>query len=248
MIVVALLLALAASGSAAPARAAGTPAEIKIRLWPNPNSVAPGDVLRYDVTIANEGDGKASRTRMTLPFPGDRMSVAKVEFSHKTTWVMELSEDQIVVMFGTLRRGEERTAKLFFNVSADAGGGQFAQRATVRYDEDEGVRVRSNEVHITIGGAQAPVQPHVTIEPLAATPGTRLHVAVDGYYPKEKLFTWLNAAEGALATGVQSVASDQGRGEFELDTRKLKPGSYTLVVLGDSSAITTVTPFELRED
>ena len=241
------VLALLVIGIVPDASAAGTLPELALRLWPNPNVAERGDVIRYDLTIANQGEGKASRTNVTLPFPAGRMVIVRTEFSHATTWVMEVADDKVVVMFGTLRSGEERTAKLYFVVAPDAPAGQFTQRATARYDEDEGTRLRSNEVSVTItGGEPAVAQPATRVEPAQGPAGTQFRFLVSNYFPEEKLFTWLNAPGEVLATDLQGKATEQGSAEFSLDSRTLAPGAYSFVVLGGSSGITTVTPFEIR--
>jgi hypothetical protein len=62
------------------------------------------------------------------------------------------------------------------------------------------------------------------------------------------VFTWLNAPTEVLATGLADRASEQGDALLDLETAKLKlaPGKYSLVVLGESSKITTVIPFEVK--
>ncbi|MDZ4718972.1 MAG: hypothetical protein SH847_11020 [Roseiflexaceae bacterium] len=228
----------------------GRVADLNIRLWPTPSTAARGDIIRYDITLENDGDGKASRTNVTLPLPKGQFSLVKIELSQKTSWVMEVADEKIVIMFGTLRRGEIRDARVFLKLNNAPGldNAPMRIRASVNYDEHSGSRVRSNETTLTIAGATPDTTPAVSVEPIAGPAGTVFRFTVRNYFPKEKLFTWLNAPNAVLPSGLADLASEQGETSFDLETAKLKlaPGKYSFVVLGDSSKITTITPFEVK--
>lgn len=237
--------------SIAPARAEDQRlAELNLRLWPSPSSATRGDIVRYDLTVENTGEGKASRTRVTLPYPKGQFSIAKVELPQRTSWVMELADDKIVVMFGTLRSGEKREARIFVTVGQGAApdGQPIRLRAFARYDQDEGQRVRSNETSLTIIGAEADTRPAVVVEPAMAPAGAVFRFSVRNYFPEEKLFTWINAPGSVLPSGIVGLTSEQGAAVIELQSERLdlKPGLYSFVILGDSSKVTTVTPFEVK--
>lgn len=246
----ALLLILLTLAAAPQAAAQERLPDIRVRIWPNPSTVARGEVVRYDITVENQGSGKASRTRVTLPFPKGQLSVAKVEMPQKTTWVQELGEDRIIIMFGTLRSGEKREARVFLTVEQGAApdNAPIRIRATFRYDEDEGQRFRSNETLLTITGTAPDTTPIVTAEPAVAPAGAVIRFSVRNYFPEEKLFTWINAADKVLPSGIVARASEQGAATIDLESARLKlgPGSYSLVVYGDSSTFTTVTPFTIK--
>jgi hypothetical protein len=242
-----VIMALAAT----PARAQdGRVADLHLRLWPTPSTAARGDTIRYDMTISNDGDGKASRTNVTLPLPKGQFRLIKIELPQKTSWVMEVADEKIVIMFGTLRRGESRDARIFLALNNGPGLDTAAIRiqALINYDEQSGPRIRSNETTLTIAGAAPDTTPTVTVAPAAAPAGTVFRFTVRNYFPAEKVFTWLNAPTEVLATGLADRASEQGDALLDLETAKLKlaPGKYSLVVLGESSKITTVIPFEVK--
>lgn len=228
----------------------GRVADLKLNLWPTPSAAARGEIVRYDMTIENNGDGKASRTNVTLPLPKGQFSLVKVELLQKTTWVMEVAEDKIVIMFGTLRRGETRDARVFLMLNTTPGldNAPLRIRASINYDEHSGSRIRSNETTLTITGSATETKPFVTVEPAAGPAGSVFRFAVHNYFPEEKLFTWLNAPEAVLPSGLTERTTEQGEATLDLATAKLKlaPGKYSLVVLGDSSKITTVVPFEVK--
>jgi hypothetical protein len=201
------------------------------------------------MSVDNKGDGKASRTRVTLPFPKDQLSFVKVELAQKSSWVMELSDQQIVIMFGTLRRGDTRTARIFFTIGKTATDGAVLRlRASLRYDEDSGDRLRSNETTFTVKGVTADPKPNVVVEPSQGAAGTIFRFTVRNFYPEEKVFTWINAPEAVLPSGLNGITSEQGEAQFDLNSAKLKlgPGKYSLVALGGSSKVTIVTQFEIK--
>ncbi|GAB4124530.1 MAG: hypothetical protein Fur005_41470 [Roseiflexaceae bacterium] len=227
-------------------RADEEPADIQLKLWPNPSSAARGDIVRYDLTVTNEAAGKASRTRVTLPIPRGQLSFVKVELLEKSTWVMELSEERIVIMFGTLRSGEKREARVFLKVEPTASDGVIKLRTSARYDEDDGQRIRSNETALTIVGTETDTKPAVVVEPAAGPVGTIFRFMVRNYFPEEQIFTWLNTPTGVAETRLNDRATEQGVATLDLESTKLAPGSYSLVVYGATSKITMVVPFEVK--
>lgn len=232
--------------SVAPARAAERLADIQLQIWPSPSIVVRGDTVLLDVMISNQGEVKASRTRVTLPFAKGELSFVKIDIPDKTTWVMELAEDRIMLMFGTLQPGDKRTAKIYFTVGKELPDGfQIKLRASSRWDNDEGVRVRSNEALLTVAGA-VNTPPRVTIEPAAGPVGTVFIFRVEHYFPQEKVFTWLNTPDGVLETKLFTSATEQGNAVLEFQSKLLKPGKYSMVIFGDTSKLTTVVPFEVQ--
>jgi Domain of unknown function DUF11 len=224
--------------------------DLRLRIWPSPSTAARGEIVRYDVTVENQGLGKAGRVRVTLPFPKGQLTVAKVEMAEKTTWVQALADDSITIMFGTLRSGEKREARVFLLVGKDAApdGAPIRIRATARYSEDAGEKLRSNETSLIIAGSAPDTKPTVTVAPASGPAGSVFRFSVSNYFPEEKLFTWINAPDQVLASGIVTRATEQGDATLDLDSKRLKltPGMYSMVVLGDSSKITTVTPFEVK--
>jgi hypothetical protein len=244
VLLAALLLALVA-----PAHAQERVADLELRLWPSPSTASRGDTVRYDLTVTNHGDGKAGRTRVTVPFAKGQLAFVKVELAQKSSWVMELAEDKIVIMFGTLRTGEQREARIFLTVAKDApDGGAIRVRATARYDEEGDTRVRSNETILRVAGAAADTAPGVAVEPAAGPQGTVFRFSARNYFPEEQIFTWINAAGGVIPSKLAARATEQGEAVLDLESAKLElaPGRYSLVVYGESSKATVVVPFEIR--
>jgi hypothetical protein len=242
---IACLIAAALLG-AAPARAADLTPDLSLRLWTTPTRAARGDVVSYEILLDNNGRVRADRVRVTLPF-SDHMKVIRTEFDHRATWVSSLGQDTLTVMFGRLNGGEDRRAKIFFEIGPDAPDGmQLRVRAVARYEGDQDEKVRSNYTTLAVGGQENDTAPQVTVEPAAAPAGTRLTFHVHNYFPDEKIFTWINAAAGVLESDLAGVAGEDGDTALALNTGKLKPGAYSLVVYGESSTITTVVPFTLQ--
>lgn len=242
----ALALLAAAIFGAAPARAADAAPTLSLRLWTSPSEAMRGDVVSYEILIDNIGEVRAERVRVTLPFSG-HMKVVHTEFDHRATWVSELTGEQITVMFGRLLAGQNRRAKIFFEVGQSAPDGmQVRVRATGRYEGDRGEKVRSNYTTLVVGGQEVDTSPKVTVDQAAVASGTRLRFAVSNYFPSEKIFTWLNTSSGVRETKLFTTASDEGAAELLLNTSKLSPGAYSLVVYGESSKISTVVPFTIQ--
>lgn len=243
----ALALALLAAALLAlpTARAAELP-DLALRLWTTPTRAARGDIVAYEILIDNIGDVRADRVRVTLPF-SPHMRVVRTEFDNRATWISELSADKLTVMFGRLPGGEDRRAKIFFEIGKDAPDGlEVRARATARFEGDGDTKVHSNYTTLTIGGQEADTQPAATVEPASAPAGTRLTVRVRSFFPDERISTWLNTPDGVRETKLSSSADESGDATLELSTAKLAPGSYSLVVYGESSKTTIVVPFTLQ--
>lgn len=240
-----LLTALALT--TAPAYAATQPTTLDVRLYVTPARANRGDVVSYEILVKNSGNARADRARVELPF-SEHMQVIRTEFGSSTTWVSALGETELTVMFGRLNRGEERRAKLFFEVGPNAPDGlEVRVRATGRYEGDGSARFHSTYVTLTVGGQDTAPEPSVTVEPAVTPAGGRLVFQVRNYFPREQIFTWLNALGGSvLETNVASQADARGETSLTFDTRKLQPGEYSMVVFGNSSQITTVVPFTVQ--
>jgi uncharacterized repeat protein (TIGR01451 family) len=243
---IAACLLLAVLLGAAPARAETDTIQIEVRLWTTPARAARGDIVSYEILVDNNGGEGANRVRVTLPFSG-HMSVVRTEFDHETTWISEVSQDRLTVMFGRLNGGQDRRAKIFFQIGPDAPDGtQVRVRATARFEKDGGSRVHSNYTTLTIGGEAASTAPEASVTPAAVARGGNLAFSVRNYFPAEKLFTWINAPGGVLKSDLTGVTDGEGVATLRLDTERLRPGSYSLVILGDSSRIELVVPFVVQ--
>jgi hypothetical protein len=240
----ALSLLMGALLTATPAAAAST--TLNVRLYLTPANAARGDVVAYEILVENTGGARADRVRVRLPF-SEHMKVVRTDFSAGTTWISELKEAELTVMFGRVNRGEERRARLFFEIGPNAPDGlQVRVRASGRYEGDD-ARYHSTYVTLTVGGQEDAPEPQVTVEPSATAPGGRLVFQVRNYFPREQVFTWINAPDGrVLETGLSGQVSAAGETNLSFDTRKLQPGAYTMVVFGKSSEITTVVPFTIQ--
>lgn len=243
---IALCLLAAALLGAAPALAADEQPDLALRLWTTPARAARGDIVSYEILIDNNGKVRADRVRVTLPFSG-YMKVVNTEFDHGATWVSDLAADRLTVMFGRLNGGQDRRAKIFFQIGPDAPDGlEVRVRATARYEGDRDERVRSNYTTIIVGGQDADTTPHVSVEPAAAAQGAALTFQVRNYFPDEQIFTWINAPGGVMRSDLTGEADGTGAATLRLNTKKLQPGAYSLVVFGDSSHIETVVPFTIQ--
>src|SRR5690606_15292348 len=162
-----------------------------------------------------------------------------------TTWISKLEDQRLTVMFGRLNRGEGRRAKIFFAIGPHAPDGlQWRVRATGRYEGDRGNRVHSNHTTLTINGEEANTEPQVTVAPDTVQMGGSIVFQVRNYFPKEQIFTWINAPNGdVLESNLAGRTDANGATDLHFSTRKLAPGAYTMVVYGNSSEITTVVPF-----
>lgn len=245
-LVLALTLLAAALLYLPTARAASDPPDLALRLWTTPTRAARGDIVAYEILIDNVGTVRGDRVRATLPF-SPHMRVIRAEFDSEATWVSKLDATEITVMFGRLPGGVDRRAKIFFEIGPDAPDGlEVRVRASARFEGDNGEKVRSNYTTLTIGGQAVDSQPAATIDPATAPAGARLTVQVRNYFPDERIATWLNTPDGVRETKLTGKADESGDTTMALSTSKLAPGSYTLVVYGESSKITIVVPFTLQ--
>ena len=243
---VVVLALIAGMLTGTPAHAAQSKTLLSTRLWITPSNARSGDVISYEILVDNIGDARADRVRAELPVL-PQLKILRTEFDRDTTWLSELSDDRLTVMFGRLNRGEGRRAKIYFEIGRDiAEGTQLRIRASGRFDGDLGERAHSNYTTLTIGGQKAATVPTVVAEPTATPKGGRLVFRVQNYSPAEKIFTWINAGSGVLESGLSGRSSDLGEAELAFSTRKLEPGEYSMVVFGESSKITLVVPFTIQ--
>lgn len=245
--VVLALLALTI-GPAPVVRAVGeSEPDLRLRIWPDPDRVGRGDVIAYDMTLDNVGSNRATRVNMTLPFDSQHLTLVQTWFDNSNTWVSELDNESVTVMFGTLRGGESRRAKLFFKVNATAPDWlEIKMRGTVRWSTKiPDQRVRSNWTTVVVVG-QADITPRAVAAPAEGPAGTLFHFTITNYFPTEKIAVWLNTPSGVQAVDIARLTNDQGNTELELDTHDLAPGEYSLVAYGRTSQITQVAPFAIR--
>jgi hypothetical protein len=244
--VLALCLLAAALLGASPVRAETDSIELELRLWTTPARAARGDIVSYEILVDNNGREGASRVRVTLPFSG-HMKVIDTQFNHKATWLSELGPDKLTVMFGRVNGGEDRRAKIFFQIGPEAPDGlQVRVRAVGRYEGEGDPRVNSNYTTLTVGGQDPNTTPQAVVDAPAVARGGKLTFSVQNYFPSEKLFTWINAPNGVLKSELTSKTDANGAGSLRLDTTRLKPGSYSLVIHGESSRIELVVPFAVQ--
>jgi hypothetical protein len=244
--VLVLCLLAAALLGAARARAEDDSIELELRLWTTPARAARGDIVSYEILVDNNGKEGANRVRATLAF-SPHMTVVRTEFDHEATWISELNADKLTVMFGRLKGGQDRRAKIFFQIGPQAPDGlQVRTRAVGRYEGDGDSRVNSNYTTLTVGGQEASTTPQASVDAPAVARGGKLTFSVQNYFPSEKLFTWINAPNGVLKSELTSKTDANGAGSLRLDTTRLKPGSYSLVIHGESSRIELVVPFAVQ--
>jgi hypothetical protein len=239
-------LLVAALFGASPVQAEDDRIELELRLWIIPARAARGDIVSYEILVDNNGKEGADRVRATLAF-SPHMTIVRTEFDHKATWISEVGPEKLTVMFGRLNGGQDRRAKIFFQIGPQAPDGlEVRTRVVGRYENDGGSRVNSNYTTLTIGGQDPNTTPRATLDLAAVARGGKVTFNVQNYFPSEKLFTWINAPNGVLRSNLTTTTDSSGAGSLRLDTTKLQPGSYSLVIHGDSSRIELVVPFTVQ--
>ncbi len=223
------------------------PADIAITLRPFPNiRVARGGQLEHVIVVNNYGDGEAEGVAVTLPYRSDQMVVIGSQFSDNRDWVSEVTDSRVVVRFGPVAPGAERSATLFFRVNAFLPDNTvLSVRADYAWDDGRGGgEWRSNWAPVLVGGGNDNADwVWVTADRLSGPAGTTFTFFSDRFIPGEGVHLWLNTPTGVAPLDRREIADLFGRVWVDFSSAGLAPGSYQIVLYGARSQLTGVQTF-----
>jgi hypothetical protein len=222
-------------------------ADVAVTIWPNPSIIVARDgLLTYEVRVKNYGKGDAASTHVRLPYSTQQMVVTGSRFSNPNDWVSELTNDQLTITFGNVKHDEHRMATIYFKVHRRLPDNTVLNmRATYRWDDArDGGSWMSNWAPVLVGnGNQSSPWVWLEVTPVSGVSGTTFHFYTDRYIPSEGVYTWLNTPSGVRATDMCGVADPLGRIWFDVSSRNLTPGAYSLVLYGARSNLVAIAGF-----
>lgn len=228
----------------------GDPADIWLRLWAKPSVYTTrGGTVVFELCARNYGEGKASSTRIRLPYDYNKLRVTNASFSNKNDWVSAVKREYVEITLGGLDRGKSRTSKLYFRVNSDLPNNTVLDmRAWARWDDDnDGGERPSNWMPVLVGNG--PVDSKYAwfrVEPDSARAGTTFRFYTDRFIPGEKVTFWLNTPDGVKGLDRDRNADNLGRVWLDLKSNGFRTGYYSLVAHGKRSGIRAVRSFEVR--
>lgn len=190
---------------------------IQVRV---PADSAPGDDLKYVITVQNVSQADAHQVAVRNPIPDGVLQVTKAEPMYDS----KLStEKQVVWTFGTMKPGEKKTIELMLKPKPDAK--EIKNLAYVRFEHGEAVTTKINRPTVKIT-KNAPKE-SVRGEPFTV----RVVVENTGKVPAEKVRVVENVERSAeveaVTTGAARTKQDENQWEWQVGT--LMPGQRKVI-------------------
>ncbi len=209
---------------------------------PRPNMyVRPGGMLTYTIVVANQGDGRASRTRVMMPFDPALVTVVDVRFKRSGDWVSSRHARALELSIGPLADGDEATAIVRLAVLPNAlPGAQLAGRLQFAWqDATAGGRGQSNQTMLAVGAEDAWVVHYpLTVNPARGPSGMDHLITGTIFAPGERVSLWYTTAAGQ-SRAIDTVKADvQGAIDVAFRTTALRPGMYVVVAQGSWTGFT----------
>lgn len=225
-----------------------TPADIAVTIWPAPSiRVARGELLTYEIRLANYGGASASSVRVRMPYPRQQVTLLDARFTPGSgDWVSAIENDAVIVTFGPLAAGARRSATLVYRVGATvANDSVINMRAAASWsDAASGGSTLSNWAPVLVGSGNATsAYLWLAVTPTHGRAGTTHRFFTDRYIPGEGVVAWLNTPTGVAPLDLRTIADRDGRVWLNFTTTGRAPGNYSLVVYGARSHLTAVAGF-----
>lgn len=189
---------------------------IQVRV---PADSAPGDDLKYLITVQNISQADAHQVIVRNPIPEGVIQVTKADPQPDKT----STEKQAVWSFGTLKPGEKRTIELMLKPKPDAK--EVKNLAYVRFEHGEAVTTKINRPIVKV----TKNAPKETVRGEAFT--VRVMVENTGKVPVEKLRVVENVERSAeveaVTTGASRTKQEENQWEWQVGT--LMPGQRKII-------------------
>lgn len=213
---------------------------------PSPSiSAAPGGVVTIVIEVANRGRGRAINATITLATDPALVAVLDARFSRSGAWVSSLTPQAIVIQTGALASSTDLvtiTLRLRVLPGAPAGAAIGARASFTWRDGVSGGSGRSNLPALVVGAADQD-SPTLPLTVTADAVGLSYSSAI--FAPLEPVGVWYNTPDGKAVPVATLRADLNGQVSGFLRTAGLAPGSYSLVVSGEWSLLTSVGTFEV---
>jgi uncharacterized repeat protein (TIGR01451 family) len=190
---------------------------IQVRV---PADSAPGDDLKYVITVQNLSQAEAHQVTVRNPIPDGVLQMARSEPPHDA----KLSTDKAIFWsFGTLKPNEKKTIELWLKPKPDAK--EVKNLAYVRFEHGEAVVTKINRPAVKV----TKNAPKETVRGEAFT--VRVLVENTGRVPAEKVRVVENADRTAefeaVTAGAARTKQDENQWEWQIGT--LLPGQRKMI-------------------
>ncbi len=190
---------------------------IQVRV---PADSAPGDDLKYIITVQNTSQADAHQVTVRNPIPEGVLQMTKADPQPDAK---ASSEKQVVWSFGTLKPGEKKTIELLLKPKPDAK--EVKNLAYVRFEHGEAVTTKLNRPIVKV----TKNAPKETVRGEAFT--VRVLVENTGKVPAEKVRVVENVERSAeveaITTGATRTKQEENQWEWQVGT--LMPGQRKVI-------------------